>query len=205
MILSRIIACASLRPKRGAQASDLWWSALLQLDGGTVAALDAALGAAFAGRYVIPAEHLEDAADPDLSDPDLSDPDLIVTIYAKPDVMTALNLSGNDYGVKTVDLGAQVSDATVTAGSALPDPEDEIAPASLKVKVVDPGTVTVAVIDDGIAFGHNLFRDGLTSSRGGRDVHHGRAQAQRQRSRAQVQPQADQRLVAQAHPQRAVG
>ncbi|MEP5625705.1 MAG: hypothetical protein ABJP82_24290, partial [Hyphomicrobiales bacterium] len=128
-----------------------WWSALLMLKDTSVTELDRKLKAEFEGNFLIPQLHLEGAPE------DLSQGH-VVTIYAQRNVLEALNKIDNDFGVSAVTLGSVVPESILNFDSAT-------GPCSDEVSIVSEETVTMAVIDDGIAFAHNLFRHSTTKSR----------------------------------------
>lgn len=140
--------------ERGTLAQDLWWSALVQPGGMTLAGFQDMLQSAFGGDAVIPADDLVEGEDE-------SDPDFFIKIYARPYVLNALNAAGNPYGVRDLSLGITVTDDAVATAQDPEDPE----PGANAITVVEEGTVTVAVIDDGIAFANDVFRKGLTETR----------------------------------------
>jgi hypothetical protein len=137
--------------KMSADPVGVWWSAIVVLTGTTVIAFDESLGSSFTSQYLIPDEYDDDDGE-----------DIMLTIYAQAAVMRQLNTVDNSYGVTEIHLGSIISgpmiDPATSPGIGTDDDPDEVILSS-------DGTVTMAVIDDGIAFGHNLFRSGLETTR----------------------------------------
>lgn len=131
------------------QAS-LWWSALVHLNGTDVAEFNNSLSGGFEGEYLIPEDQIAD-------DEQWSDGEHILTMYARAHVINALNRMDNDYGVVSLSLGSVVSETSLSLQSS--------AEGEGELTIVPDGSITMAVIDDGIAFAHNLFRTGLCESR----------------------------------------
>ncbi|MEP3785498.1 S8 family serine peptidase [Ascidiaceihabitans sp.] len=140
--------------QQGAPAQDQWWSALVQLDNMSLVGFADVLQSSFDGDAVIPVEDLIEGEDE-------SDPDFFVKIFAKPNALKALNATGNSLGVRDINLGHEVSDDAAATASK----PDLVEGAANNITVVEDGTVTVGIIDDGIGFAHNLFRKGLTETR----------------------------------------
>ena len=137
-----------------ATPAEIWWSALVVLDGTSVSTFHDSLDSSFAQQFLIPEEHAED-------DALYPGEEHILTVYAQAAVMRQLNTVGNGFGVASISLGSIVQppmlDMPMMVGAdGGGAPEDDTFPAD---------TITMAVIDDGIAFGHNQFRSGLTETR----------------------------------------
>ena len=80
-----------------------------------------------------------------------------VVIFARVPVLLALNVFQNEFGVNGMLLGTAVARSQLTF-----ELEDS---KPLEIINVPEKSVVMAVIDDGMAVGHNLFRDGLESTR----------------------------------------
>lgn len=133
---------------------DTWWSTLVVLDGTSVAAFNDSLSTGFVNQFIISEEHFED----DQLYPGEAH---ILTVYAQAAVVRALNQISNPHGVDTISLGSIVHPPLAGLPTLTPPDDDD----AVNDTVFPADTVTMAVIDDGIAFGHNQFRSGLTETR----------------------------------------
>ncbi|MEM7721380.1 MAG: hypothetical protein AAF376_03305 [Pseudomonadota bacterium] len=139
--------------KTAGSSSDTWWTALIDLHGVSIDDLMARLASDRPGAeadLVIPNDYTPDerAAAPE---------DQLIVAFGRADLLQRLNRDGAAFGVSAVHVGLRV-------------PGDQVAPPAPPLSDeaairVPEGTVITAVIDDGIAFAHNLFRDGPTSTR----------------------------------------
>lgn len=145
----RLDFTAKRRPPE--KQASLWWSVLVHLNSTDVSEFDQKLSGNFKGEYLIPEDQIA-------GDEHWPDGEHILTIYARAQVIKKLNLMDNDYGVTSLSLGSIVSETSLSLQSCAEEEEGELT-------VVQDGSVTMAVIDDGIAFAHNLFRTGLCESR----------------------------------------
>lgn len=82
----------------------------------------------------------------------------IVVIFATTEVLRAVNAFREKFRVASVLLGAIIDPDFINFDA-------KALTASLPIIVVPNGSVITAVIDDGIAFGNDVFRDGLVSTR----------------------------------------
>ena len=130
---------------------EIWWSALLDLNDTAINELEKKLHAQYPGQYITTNDYSPEERAQRFDQ-------FIITIYAKRQVLNALNQVDNGFGVKTVLLGAIAENPTFNddAASFLPEPVSFQVPQN---------TATIAVIDDGLAFAHNLFRSGQVTSR----------------------------------------
>ncbi|WP_179381359.1 S8 family serine peptidase [Jannaschia marina] len=126
----------------------IWWSVLIEIADVSIDQFEAAL-AEFADDLLIPV-----AYDPD----DRREVKELqpVTIFARKPLIEVLNDGRNVFGVVSVHLGAVIPEALLDRFAT---------PPALSPIRVDDNAVVMAVIDDGIAIGHDLFRDGPTESR----------------------------------------
>lgn len=128
-----------------------WWSAILGLENTSIDVFETRAAQHSPGDILVPntygpARRLA------------IEPEQFVTVFARAALLKAVNEVGNGFGVASVHLGG-----FVPAGSLNFD-----APRELEIGddiVCEKGAVLTAVIEDGIAFAHNLFRDGPESSR----------------------------------------
>lgn len=126
----------------------LWWSVLIELEDTSIDEF-AIAASEYAQDFLIPVAY--DAADRSRT---LSAQPLV--IYARQAFIEQLNKLNNPFHVTSVRLGAITPDRFLDHNaqqSALPEVP------------VEDGTVVQAVIDDGIAIAHDLFRTDDTSSR----------------------------------------
>jgi len=151
------------------QKQDQWWSALIEIEGSIDAFIENAIerGAGTrtpnsppipddAVRFLIPVAYdAEDRAEPHTVQP--------VSIFARKSFVDRLNrraksgASSNKWHVRSLVLGATMDQSMLDLGAQWPD-------TTPHPPVGEDATV-MAVVDDGLAIAHNLFRDGLVSSR----------------------------------------
>ena len=133
-----------------AKLKSIWWSVLIELEGRTInqfAEDVARLG--YKHDILIPADY--DSADRERYPPAQS-----LVIFARKSLIKQLNKPDNPFHVVSIWLGAITPDQFLNHNAdAFPLPEI----------LVDDKTVVQAVIDDGIAIAHDLFRTNKTSSR----------------------------------------
>lgn len=135
----------------------LWWSVLIDLRDLSIDGLLARVGA-----LDLPAPLEELLLIPAAYDPEdrrRSLPVLPVAIYARSAMIEQLNDRSLDLGISALRLGASVPGRFLDPGAQ---------PQELSQIVVPEGVVVQAVLDDGIAIAHDLFRSGPLQSR----IHH---------------------------------
>lgn len=123
-----------------------WWTALIDLRAVSMDDLADQLSAAFPAQapgLVFPNVYsaTERAVAPDSQ---------VVTAFIRTHVLDRLNVDGDTFGVASVQAGILVADRKVAAAASQLTSGPRID--------VPEGTVLTAVIDDGIAVAHNLFR-----------------------------------------------
>lgn len=135
-----------LTQERAFAPGEIWWDVLVELSGISLdkLAAEANRDDPSNGNLFIPNLYSRDRRE---AQQDVQYP----TVYAKADFIRTVNQSDNQLGVKRLVLGAQVPADQF-------DPRAKIMPADLPIIPVAAGTVVTAVIDNGIAFGHELFR-----------------------------------------------
>lgn len=144
------------RLRRTAERMDLapdriWWSVLVELEGISIDTLAARLSE-FARDLVIPAAYdAEDRAETRPRQP--------VTLFARSLLVAHLNDRSQDLGIASILLGAETPERFLDRTATPRDLPD--------INVADD-VVVQAVVDDGIALAHDLFRRGATASR----IHH---------------------------------
>lgn len=129
----------------------IWWSALLDLRDTSIAAFMQGLGKGLRGQIHIPTDYTP-------KDREISFDSKLVVVFATTNLLTDLNLSGDKFNVAAVILGAIIDPDFINL-------EAKSQSTSLPIIKVPNGSVITAVIDDGIAFGNDVFRDSLTSTR----------------------------------------
>lgn len=132
---------------------NIWWSALVVLDGTSVTTFNDTMETEFNDRFMLPDEYAED-------DALFPGAEHILTVYARADVVRAMNKTSNPYGIASLSLGS-IIDPPVFDQPMMADPDDD----PMADTGFPPGTVTMAVIDDGIAFGNDQFRSSLVETR----------------------------------------
>ncbi len=147
---------------------NLWWSVLLELEDTSIDQFEYATSD-FANDLLIPIAY-------DADDRGRVLPSQPLVIYARKPLIEALNLLDNPYQVISVRLGATTPERFL----------DQTASAENTSEFrVEDDTVITAIIDDGIAIAHDLFRNGPVSSR----IHHARifdAEPEKTRSHSSV-------------------
>lgn len=130
---------------------DVWWSALVDLRDTSITAFARQIEEDRARQLHIPNDY-------SAADRDIVFETRIIVIFARTRVLKALNAFPDKFGVASVQLGAIVNPDFI-------DFETDAMIADLPVINVPDDAVITAVIDDGIAFGNDVFRDGLVSTR----------------------------------------
>ncbi|SIT07425.1 hypothetical protein SAMN05421759_1147 [Roseivivax lentus] len=126
----------------------IWWSVLVELEEISIDTLAARISD-FAQDLVIPAAY-------DAEDRARSLPRQPVTLFARSALVAHLNDRSQDLGIASVLLGAE------TPARFL---DRDAAPRDLPGIEVADDVVVQAVVDDGIALAHDLFRRGATATR----------------------------------------
>lgn len=130
----------------------LWWSAILGLRDTSIDELVRRSESHAPGSVIVPNVY-------DAGERAAVPAEQHVTLFARAPLLRLANTVGNDLGVEWVCLGGIIRDEQLQPE---PDPAPHPAPPPIPCP---EGTVVMAVIDDGIAFANNLFRDGPTSTR----------------------------------------
>jgi subtilisin family serine protease len=126
----------------------IWWSVLIELNGVSIDQFEQSVSA-FADELIIPVAY-------DALDRQKVLPSQPVALYVRKPLIDWINRRGNSRNVSSVWLGAVTPDRFLKRGAfAMPMPDI----------LVEDDTVVQALIDDGIAIGHDLFRKSATSSR----------------------------------------
>lgn len=128
----------------------VWFSAIVDLVGISIDAFESRVAEIYGSQaLVIPDEYdsAERAETPDRQP---------VVIFAADTVLKALNASGNDFGVDEVTLGSVFDRNALDPGVRAGPPKEILVPDE---------TVIMAVIDDGIAIGNDVFRKGPADTR----------------------------------------
>ncbi len=131
--------------------NDVWWSALVYLKDTSIAAFNDSLNANSDDNYLLPSLYFEGPEGNTVGEH-------IITLFARAEVLEVLNNIDNAFGVHAIRLGTMVPKEALNSGSKEPL-------SSGVICEVPDDAVTMGVIDDGIAFAHNLFRQALTKSR----------------------------------------
>ncbi|PJI84443.1 subtilase family protein [Yoonia maricola] len=137
--------------EKGQEVPAIWYSALLDLRETSIAAFVKKLDGGLKAQLHIPSDYTAE-------DRKTVFKDKLVVVFATAEVLRALNWSEKEYSVASVILGAVIDPDFINL-------EAKQQKAALPTIKVPNGTVITAVIDDGIAFGNDVFRDGLTSTR----------------------------------------
>ncbi|WP_417607608.1 hypothetical protein [Primorskyibacter flagellatus] len=126
-----------------------WWSAMIELEHTSIADLETQIERHFPNDLITPAAYDE----ADRSDPKNRQ---FVAIFARRSVLAEMNHTGNEFGVKNVHLGMVTSHDWLNREARNGDMPDVEVP---------PGTVVMAMIDDGLAIAHELFRASRDTTR----------------------------------------
>lgn len=143
------LSLARAHTPSGQHPEEVWWSVLITLTETSIDAFAKAAEEAYPDTLLVPAAY--DAAD--RSAKPKTQP---VTVFAREPLIKAMDAHSNPFGVSMVHLGAQTPVETL---------DFHAKPPSLDPILVCEDTVVMAVIDEGIAIGHDLFRAGPTASR----------------------------------------
>ncbi|MEQ9333494.1 hypothetical protein [Thalassobaculum sp.] len=132
----------------------LWWSAILLLRDISIDELVRRSDLQSPGNLIVPNVY-------DADERSAVPTEQPVTLFARAPLLKLANTVGNDLGVASVCLGG-----IIRREHLRPEPEPAPGPGHTPPPIRCPkGSAVMAVIDDGIAFANNLFRDGLTSTR----------------------------------------
>lgn len=129
-------------------ASDVWWSVLIELQGISIDAFQA-LVSRFADDLLVPAAY-------DAVDRKKVLPHQPVAFYARARLIEYINDRQSRLSVGSVLLGATAPARFLDHGAQ---------PRDLPEIIVDDDIVVQAVVDDGIAIAHDLFRCAATATR----------------------------------------
>ncbi len=128
----------------------VWFSAIIDLAGISIDDFETRVSDVYGSEaLIIPDEYdtAERAETPETQP---------VVIFATDSVLRALNADANAFAVEAVSLGSEFDRASLDPGVRAGPPSE--------IQVPD-GTVVMAVIDDGIAIGNNVFRKAPADSR----------------------------------------
>ncbi len=140
------------REKGGDQRRDtIWWSALIDLRDTSIAGFAKTLDKALSGQFHIPSDYSRKERQ------EVFEAKIIV-VFATTELLRIVNEAPEKFKTASVVLGAIIDPDFINVDAKSQN-------AALPIINVPNGTVITAVIDDGIAFGNNVFRDGLTSTR----------------------------------------
>lgn len=131
--------------------SDIWWSALIDLRDSSIDDFAARAGERFADDIHIPNDYSAEERRVKFAE-------RIIVIYARAELLSAINAAPQRFGAASILLGAIFDPSFINFDA---EPQKTNPPPI----VVPNGTVVTAVIDDGIAFGNDVFRSGLVSTR----------------------------------------
>lgn len=129
----------------------IWWSALVDLRQTSIAGFLESLEGDLPAQIHIPSDYTRE-------DIKRTFEDQLIVVFATTNLLTALNQSGDRWGVAAVTLGTIIKPEFINQDAKGTN-------KALPIIKVPNGTVITAVIDDGIAFANDVFRDGLTSTR----------------------------------------
>ncbi len=133
------------------EQEEVWWSALVDLRETSIARFARQFDDNFARQLHIPSDYSKQEREIVLEAK-------IIVIFARTRLLRLVNASPEKFGVASVQLGAILDRDFIDVGT-------KIHSNDLPIITVPNGSVITAVIDDGIAFGNNVFRDGLVSTR----------------------------------------
>lgn len=128
--------------------AETWWSVLIEIQSVSIDQFSDAIQG-FVDDVLIPVAY-------DSADRSIVLPRQPVVIFARKPLIDALNQASNPYHVTAIQLGA-VTPKEYLNFQAVASPQPDI--------LVDDDTVVLAVIDNGIAIGHDQFRLSSTTSR----------------------------------------
>lgn len=127
---------------------EIWWSVLIEIDGISIDQFELAVSD-FSDNLLIPV-----AYDPEDREKVMARQPL--TIFAREPLIKVLNRLNNPYQVVSIRLGAWVPENFLDHSASFPEMSEIL---------VEDDAVVQAIIDDGIAIAHDLFRDNPVSSR----------------------------------------
>ncbi len=130
---------------------EIWWSALIDLRGTSIAAFSRGFDERLNRQLHIPNDY-------SLTERETVFEQKVIVIFAGTELLRQLNAYPERFGVSSVRLGAIFDRDFINLDAKAQN-------ADLPAIKVPDGSVVTAVIDDGIAFGNNVFRDGLVSTR----------------------------------------
>lgn len=133
------------------EGRSVWWSALIDLRDTSIAKFTGSLDEEFADQFHIPSDY-------DTEERQLSFEDKIIVLFATTQLLKALNKHRERFNIAGIILGAIIDPSFINFDA----PAQK---STFPAINVPNGSVITAVIDDGIAFGNDVFRDGLTSTR----------------------------------------
>lgn len=140
---------AQAQTPAGQSADAEWWSVLLILKNTTINDFAKAVPISDHQDLLIPvAYEKEDRAATPLVQP--------VTVFARKPLIDKMKRHDNPFGISMVYTGIRTPEETLDFNAKLTVPNH---------RNLAPDTVVMAVIDEGIAIGHDLFRTGSTTSR----------------------------------------
>lgn len=119
-----------------------WFSVMVELDGISIAEFDERLQERYPSDLLVPSAY-------DDTDRSRSPVRQFVSLFARRNVIEALNDTENEFGVANVHLGLRTPDEWLAPDANAPD----LSPIS-----VPKGSVVTAMIDDGIGIAHEVFR-----------------------------------------------
>lgn len=130
---------------------EVWWSALIELRNTSIAAFVRRFDDRTTRQLHIPNDYSE-------QEREIVFEAKIIVVFARLPVLKAVNALPEKFGASSVQLGAIYDPDFINfeAGMVIAD---------LPVIKVPDDAVITAVIDDGIAFGNDVFRNGLVSTR----------------------------------------
>lgn len=138
-------------PKYGLTNDAVWWSALVDLRNTSIDEFVDKFDDDLRDQLHLPTDYTREERQADFKD-------RIVVIFATSRLLDVLNRSKEKFNIASVTLGAIVEPRFINLNA-------KAQRADLPTIEVPDGSVITAVIDDGIAFGNNVFRDGLMSTR----------------------------------------
>lgn len=133
------------------EAENVWWSAVIELRNASIAGFAKQFKDNDVQQLHVPSDYSE-------QEQDIVHEAKVIVVFARTELLQLVNANPERFGVSSVRLGAIFDPAFI-------DFQSKPQKSDLSVITVPNGSVVTAVIDDGIAFGNDVFRDGLTSTR----------------------------------------
>lgn len=130
---------------------EIWWSALIDLRNTSIAAFTRSFDERLNRQLHIPNDYSGQERDTVFEEK-------IIVIFARTQLLRLLNAFPEKFRISSVRLGAIYDPDFINLDAKMQNDD-------LPVIKVPNGSVVTAVIDDGIAFGNNVFRDDLISTR----------------------------------------